>query len=210
MRPLRFPKGDVFGDLTIIGPSKSQVVGFSRWLCVCVCGKKVDVIGSDLVSGNTKSCGCRRVRVSKVLHKKHGLSKSPEYQVWAGMIARCGNPKHEAYQYYGGRGISVCARWKSFEKFFEDIGKRPSARHLLERIDNDGNYGPRNVKWATRVEQGQNKRNNHLICIRGKEKTISAWARELRIDRTILKDRIRRGWTEVEAVETPVGIRRKK
>lgn len=88
----------------------------------------------------------------------HGMTKTPEYRAWASMRQRCANPKSARYDNYGGRGISVCDRWQSFEAFFADMGPRPTSEHSIDRIDNDGNYEPGNCHWATRSEQQQNKR----------------------------------------------------
>jgi hypothetical protein len=98
------------------------------------------------------------------------------------MKLRCQHPSHHAFQNYGGRGISVCDRWnKSFEAFVEDVGERPTPEHTLDRIDNDGNYEPTNVRWATRQEQANNRRNNVRITHNGQTKTLAAWARDIGI-----------------------------
>ncbi len=106
-------------------------------------------MAGSLKSGNTKACGC--------LHKTHGMSEHPLYSVWGQMKERCQKPTNQAYKNYGGRGISVCERWESFENFLFDIGIPPKGL-TLERMDNDGNYEPGNCKWATRSEQRANQR----------------------------------------------------
>ena len=93
---------------------------------------------------------------------KHGLSRTPEYRTWNSMISRCTNPKAFAYKDYGGRGIAVCERWKDFLLFLEDMGKRPSLAHTLDRIDTNGNYGPENCRWATKTQQQHNRRDTAI------------------------------------------------
>jgi hypothetical protein len=124
-----------------------------KWLCVCNCGALITVDGSHLRRGHTKSCGCLR----KQRMTKHGMSRSPEYRSWVSMKQRCFNPRNPAYENYGGRGIIICEEWLCFEAYFADTGTRPP-ECSLDRIDNDGNYEPGNVRWATRQQQRQNQR----------------------------------------------------
>jgi hypothetical protein len=94
---------------------------------------------------------------------KHGLSNTPEYEAWHSMKQRCDNPNHKYFVYYGGRGITYCSQWSDFTNFFADMGSRPSPEHTLERIDNDKGYAPDNCKWATMVEQNNNKRTRYSV-----------------------------------------------
>lgn len=108
----------------------------------------------------------------------HGKTNTPEFEVWTGMHTRCYNAKRKEFKDYGARGIVICDRWRdSFENFLADMGSRPSDEHSIERKDNDGNYQPSNCKWATRAEQGMNKRNNVKVAIDGIERTLSEWCR---------------------------------
>jgi hypothetical protein len=144
--------GQRFGRLQVVaraantGPKKSMAV----WCCVCDCGGTCDVLSSNLRAGKSTSCGCTR--------RVHGRWKVPEYSVWRAMVQRCCNPNSPAYKNYGGRGIVVCEAWREFASFYADMGSRPSPDHSLERKDNDAGYSPDNCVWATRQEQGQNRR----------------------------------------------------
>lgn len=134
----------------------------------------------------------------------------PEYRVWAAMIDRCQRPAAADYDRYGGRGITVCARWQDFDQWLSDLGARPTDEHSLDRVDNDGNYEPGNVRWATRIEQANNKRSNHKVSYRGEMMSIADAVRAAGsvITREAAGCRIKNGWTVEEAVETPPLFRR--
>lgn len=135
---------------------------------------------------------------------RHGMTKNPAYHSWLSARHRCENPKDPAYARYGGRGVYMCREWsESFSAFFEAMGDRPEGT-TLERIDNDGPYCASNCKWATIVEQGRNKRNNHLLTAFGRTQCYSAWSEETGIDRRTIWGRIeRRGWSVERALSTP-------
>jgi hypothetical protein len=123
-----------------------------------------------------------------------GRKRSPEYRTWRNMLKRCHNQNSTDYGRYGGRGISVCDRWHNFEAFLADMGLKPSPKHEIDRISNDGLYEPDNCRWATRKEQHNNKRNNRLLTIGGRILTITAWAREANISPITLTSRVKSGW----------------
>jgi len=145
----------------------------------------------------------RRLALS-ARNRKHGLSRCSEYLSWVAMIQRCHNPKATGFHNYGGRGISVCERWRrSFAAFFEDMGKRPSTRHTLDRIDNNGNYESGNCRWATPREQKRNSRAARHITFRGETKTIVEWSEIVGLSRFLIRKRIAAGWTTVDALTKP-------
>lgn len=137
----------------------------------------------------------------------HGLSKTKTYQAWADMKTRCYNSKRAQFAFYGGRGISVCDRWKnSFENFLVDMGEKPHG-HSLDRIDTDGNYTKENCRWTTQVEQCNNRRSNKIITHNGETLTYSQWSLRLGQYRSLVNDRIRRGWDEISAISIPPKFR---
>jgi hypothetical protein len=143
---------------------------------------------------------------------KHGLSKKPEYWVWVAMIRRCRYPPHPVYPHYGGRGITVCEAWSDVKTFYSDMGPRPTPKHWLERIDNDGNYEPGNCKWATIEEQCQNKRTTTPITYQGRTMTLQAWARQpnVHVNVNTLRYRIQtKGLTLEQALACPKYQRRR-
>ena len=123
------------------------------------------------------------------------------------MRCRCRNPRDKSYHSYGGRGIACCERWDLFENFHDDMGPCPAGASL-ERIDNNDDYCPENCRWATPLEQGRNKRNNHILTFRGESKCLTAWAEEMGLDYRTLLARLRAGWTVERALTTKVAPRR--
>jgi len=127
------------------------------------------------------------------------------YDIWSQMKSRCGNPRYPFYRNYGGRGIRVCAEWRDNREFFA-WALANGYRHdlFIERIDNDGNYEPGNCCWATRKEQGRNKRNNVVLEMDGVRQPLSAWAEEVGIEYSTLRHRVHAGWEFIDALTIPV------
>lgn len=155
--------GQKYGRLTVIADTGKGVDGNSLWLCRCDCGNMVQVRSDYLKRGLKRSCGClqKETREDGTNRRKHGMSKTRLHRIWRGMKSRCFNPNATHYEYYGGRGITVCKEWAdSFEKFRDwALANGYSDVLTIDRKDNDGNYEPNNCKWVTVAEQNQNKRN---------------------------------------------------
>lgn len=174
----------------------------TKWLCQCDCGAQSVTAYQALADGRTKSCGCQKGKKPNARH----LAQMPEYKIYRGIIQRCENPARLGFENYGARGISICAEWReSFDAFLEHIGPRPSAKHSVERIDNDKGYEPGNVRWALPLEQANNKVRTRYVTYRGKRMSLhdavrsagsvihpeAAWVRISRC-----------GWSVAEALET--------
>lgn len=161
MNPLSRAKdmtGKRFGRLVAVCAVEKRVRGILVWNCRCDCGQVAEVPGPYLRCGSTKSCGCIASERMTRLNYRHGKRYTPEYRAWRSMMERCNNADHPAYHNYGGRGIVVCDEWRSFISFFNDVGKRPSDSHSLDRINNNCGYYKGNVRWATKSEQAMNRR----------------------------------------------------
>lgn len=122
------------------------------------------------------------------------MSHLPEYRVWHMMKQRCRNPNTIHFENYGGRGITACKRWDKFVNFYADMGPRPSPKHTLDRIDNDGPYKKSNCRWAVRRVQQRNRRGNRIIEYEGEKLTLSEWSERVGLDRGTIDSRLRRGW----------------
>lgn len=138
----------------------------------------------------------------KAWNRSHGLHGTKIYGVWWTMLQRCTNPRSKSYVYYGARGIAVCERWQKFDNFYADMGPAPHGS-MLERVDNDGPYSPANCRWATRLEQAQNRRNSRFLTAVGRTQTMAAWARELGVNPAAVLYRLTAGWSVKRAVTEP-------
>ena len=185
--------GLVFGRLKVLSfAEKRNTKAF--WLCRCECGKEKIIKGSSLLSRQNPSCGCL-IGKSNIKNKQNINGILPEYGIWKNIKSRCYNPSVKGYKNYGARGIKVCDRWiNSFDNFMDDMGARPSLKHSIDRIDNDGNYEPNNCRWATNTEQANNRRTNVLLVNVNTGifyNTIKEASFSINVDRHSLKQKIK-------------------
>ena len=198
---------NVYGRLTVV-TDVSRLDRHRMVRCRCECGRITTVLVDSLRSGRTRSCGCwHRERAAAVAHVssyRHGGHGTPEYAVWRSMKSRCLRSNDSHYRYYGGRGITVCDRWRySFAAFWADLGSRPTPTHVLDRIDNDGHYQPSNCRWATPIESNTNRRTVKLITFQGQTRSVAAWERQFSMTRGRLRQRLSRHWSIDRALFMP-------
>lgn len=203
--------GSRFGRWLVIDRAASRFYGRKeqrRWQCRCECGIERDVSELSLKNGSSISCGCYNRERSIAKHTRHGEvlggRPTPEYHTWQAMLERCRNPRNKRYADYGGRGISVCERWLSFENFLSDMGRRPSARHSLDREKNELGYSPENCRWALPHTQMTNRRNTRFVEIGGQLIPLADLAKQYEIPANTLRFRILKGWDLQEALTKPV------
>jgi hypothetical protein len=212
MYPKRIiPPGARFGRWTILHEVEPHRAldgkGYRRFRVRCDCGTEAERYFMTLRLKTSNSCGCLRQEVTARRNYRHGLADTPEYLAWQNMWKRCTGQRREDYRLYGGRGITVCPEWKSFETFYADMGPKPSPRHSLDRLNNDGPYSRENCAWRTLKEQGRNKRSNRLLTLDGETRPLVAWAELLGIDQSTLWTRLDDGWSVERALTTHKGSR---
>lgn len=196
--------GKKYNKLTIKNKTDLRdTQGLIIYDCQCECGNLIKISASLVVRGKTKSCGCLKADKLKITianNVSHGKSRTSIYYTWAGMLKRCYLKTHKQYPNYGARGIKVCDEWlKSFVSFYRDMGDKPSKLHSLDRIDNNGDYEPKNCRWATPREQSNNTRNSIKVFYRGKSMTLGQWSDYLNIPRPTVYWRYKQGW-DIERV----------
>lgn len=209
-RTIRNLHGMVFGRLTVLDQPYRRVNGKTLWPCRCICGVERLFYTQNLVKGLSTSCGCyAREQTVKALTTHGGArvgKEHPLYTIWTGMIDRCRRPANEGYKNYGGRGITVCPRWQGtggFPNFVADMGLRPTPDHSIDRRDNDGNYEPRNCRWATKKEQSNNSRERVdavKLTVGGERISVPAASKKYGVKEFTIYDRLRRGLSGDEAV----------
>ncbi len=190
-------KGKKFGRLIVLGFTRMKN-GYTYWLCKCNCGKEVEVEGSLLNTGITKSCGCLGIENRRKATFKHGMRDEPFYKNWCSMRYRCYKKNNISYKNYGAKGIKVCKRWQKFINFKDDMFKG-YLEHLkkygrknttIERLNSSKDYSADNCIWATRLEQNSNTNRNVFIEFKGEKLTMSGWARKIGVDRSTILYRV--------------------
>lgn len=194
--------GQKFGLLTVIERAGKDDWGKITWRCRCQCGNERIAPGNALKIGRVRSCGCKR--------ELHGMTGERLYNEWRDMKRRCYNPHSPIFKDYGGRGITVCAEWANSFEAFRDWALANGYRDdlTLDREDNDGPYCPENCRWATKKEQGNNKRSNHMLTYRGTTQTVAQWADETGISYATLQKRLKYGWSVERTLTTPTRKRK--
>lgn len=202
MPPLKDLTGKRFGMLTVVRRISPKGEKHIKWECVCECGVITKTAATHLVGGDTTSCGCFQRNDLSARRSKHGESnKTAEYAVWSGMLKRC---RDSSDKNYGGRGVTVSDEWSDYSVFLSDMGRRPTPKHEIERIDNNKGYSKENCKWATRVEQAQNKRSNRIIAHEGKKLSMAEWERIKGMNPGRLSARLNKlGWSVEKALTEP-------
>lgn len=191
-------EGDPYRRPTADGsPHPDGVIRTAK--CRCECGVVRDVAVHTLKQGNSRHCGCKMAEINPALHGTHLMSYSPEYRSWSHMKERCLNPDCADYPDYGGRGIVVCEQWLgSFQAFYADMGPRPEG-HSLDRIDVNGNYEPRNCRWANNETQAQNKRRGRVVVLGGETVALSVACRARGVSYKLIHKRMSKGMSFDEA-----------
>lgn len=209
-----------FGRLTAIERTGDKTIHGYLWRCSCDCGGDAVVVLSRLITGHTRSCGCLVKEQAKMAKRvTHGHTRmsnrasASEYHIWSTMKQRCLNPASASYSRYGGRGITVCPEWagdNGYANFFADMGKRPSDKHSLDRIDTNGNYEPSNCRWATSEEQNNNRSGVRSIEWNGQTMTSAAWSRRVGISAMTIRSRLDKGWSVERALTEPLNKTRRR
>jgi hypothetical protein len=196
--------GNKYGRLTVIEELIERTKGGKiLWNCQCECGSFINVTSCDLKRSHTVSCGCHKSQSITERSVKHNLSNTDTFNIWCTLLQRCNNPNNRLYKYYGGRGITVCEKWTTFEGFYEDMGKRPKGLSI-DRIDNNKGYFKENCRWATIEQQSNNRRTNISFEYNGENRNIREWENTMGFRKGLITNRLKRGWPFEKALNTKV------
>ena len=199
-----------FGRLTVL--KEFKIKSRCHWECLCECGTTKIIRADGITNGSVKSCGCLHKetasRQGKVANYKHGKRHTKTYKIWEAMKRRCLNPNDHYYRYYGERGVEICAEWFNFINFYKDMGNVPD-RLTLDRIDNNGNYNPKNCRWATYKQQAENRSSNKFYNYKGIKDTLVNWTKYFKINKNTLWNRVTLyNWSMEKALFTPIKNRK--
>lgn len=194
-----------FGKLVVLKENgKNLKRNVVLWECVCDCGNICTVAGIDMKRKLTTSCGCMSSRkIAGERNKTHGMAGTPLYGVWRSMRDRCKNPNNKSYKDYGGRGISVCEKWLTFEGFYEDMGNSYAKGLTIERVDSSKGYNNDNCTWIPKSQQTLNRRNNCYFTYNGETLPLQTLCKKNNVTYSMVKKRITLGWSIERALETP-------
>ena len=201
--------GKIIGRLEVVERAEDYISpkGYRsiRWKCKCKCGNIVTVRYSDIKSGRTLSCGCLHKERAIEANFIHGMTNSRLHQIWNNIKDRVFNHNCKQYKDYGGRGISICNEWKDNFTAFRDWAYSNGYQDdlMIDRINNDDSYSPCNCRWVDRLTQNNNTRKNVFLTFSGKKLTVSQWARELGVNVSLLRCRLKRGWTVEDTLSVP-------
>lgn len=192
--------GQTFGLLKVVERAEDYVQPNGRhrpgWKCQCECGKTAMVLGENLTSGRSRSCGCYQKEYMSAHKSTHRETNTKLYGVWCSMKSRCYNPNVKYFKDYGGRGITVCQEWRESYESFRDWALSHGYKDGLsiDRIENDSGYSPGNCRWVTRAVQSNNRRSNNMLTLNGETHSISEWAKLLNVNSRRLYNRYYSGW----------------
>lgn len=201
--------GQQFDRWTVIALAKPSKKNEKFWIVRCLCGNEGRVSNWALGSGNSLSCGCLRRERAAVARVTHGETRTvdgkivctPEYHSWSSMIQRCYKSYVASYKSHGARGITVCSRWlESFQNFLDDMGRKPDPTWSLDRIDNNGNYEPGNVRWASSKIQSRNTSRNRYLTVGSETILLVEWAEKTGVNYATLRCRLEAGWSPERAI----------
>lgn len=196
-------EGNVYNRLTVIKATDRKTGNKTIYECRCSCGNTVFTDKYKLFNGHTKSCGCFKLDNLSIIKRKHGMANTPEYKAWVEMKQRCHNKNQRVFAHYGGRGITICDSWSnSFESFFSDMGKRPTCKHSIDRINVNGNYEPDNCRWATTTEQAANRRSTTKYMFNNELMALSHIANILGVPQTTMCRLVRKKGMSIDQVIT--------